>query len=135
MDSAVIRSFDSGKDALGTTFKTSIDPKNDGITSRPEGANTLALTASGLVYTGACLLEDIIIVSHTVGATVRVSDALTATTPYLSSAMATHANHIAGSSLMGSCAKKMSTGIYITITGTIEILVKYIPLTQAHNNS
>ena len=128
------REFDRDANAKRVTQATILDPVNDAVTSRPEGYKTASLTASGLVYTGTAVLGDIIIISHTAGATVRVSDALTATTPYLSSAQTTVAGHTSGYPLLPACAKKMSTGIYVTITGTIEVLVKYLPLTQVHNN-
>lgn len=84
----------------------------------------VGITASAQLLAGPGTLYGFVIVSHTAGATVRFSDALTATTPYVSAAMTTVAGHIAGDYIPvgGPNGMKMLTGCYVTITGTIALI-------------
>lgn len=108
-----------------TTMSTGLNKTNDAVTAHIAPSDSrVAISASAQVLSGPGKLKGFWIVSHTAGATVRFSDALTATTPYVSSAMITVAGHLAGTYIMISQnGMQMATGCYCTITGTIEILV------------
>lgn len=97
---------------------------NDSVTAHIAPSDSrVAISASAQVLSGPGKLKGFWIISHTAGATVRFSDALTATTPYVSSAMTTVAGHLAGTYIMISQnGLQMATGCYCTISGTIEIL-------------
>jgi len=84
----------------------------------------VAVSASAQLLSGPGTLFGFVIVSHTAGATVRFSDALTATTPYVAPAMTTVAGHMAGNYIPvgGTNGMKMLTGCYVTITGTILLI-------------
>lgn len=96
----------------------------DSIVAHIAASDTnVAITANAQVLSGPGKLKGFWIVSHTAGATVRFSDALTATTPYVSSAWTSEASHIAGDYItISQNGKQMATGCYCTIVGTIEIL-------------
>lgn len=114
--------MNSESEAVRTDQVTTLDKTNDSITAHiaPSDSN-VAITASAQVLSGPGVLYGFTIVSHTAGATIRVSDALTATTPYLGSAITTVAGHLAGTKIdLG--PKQMATGCYFTITGTCEII-------------
>lgn len=100
------------------------DKYNDGVTSWEQPADSkVAITASAQTLSGPGTCYGFTIISHTIGATVRVSDALTATTPYVGSAFTTVAGHIAGTYIpLAKNGLRMATGCYFTITGTIEII-------------
>ena len=86
------------------------------VVGKPADAGTIGRTASALIVDGPCVLKGFTIVSHTAGATVRFSDAITATTPYVSSAMTTVAGHLAGTYIrLGNDGIDMVTGCYVTI--------------------
>lgn len=97
----------------------------DSITAHTAPSDSrIAITASAQILSGPGKLKGFWIISHTATATVRFSDALTATTPYVGSAMATEAGHLKGTYItIAKDGMKMATGCYCTITGTIEILV------------
>lgn len=114
-------------DSVGNQYAsliTKLDKTNDAVTAYINGADSrVAITASAQVLSGPGKLKGFWIISHTAGATVRFSDALTATTPYVSSAFTTVSGNLAGSYIMiAQHGIKMVTGCYCTITGTIEIL-------------
>ena len=98
---------------------------NDEVTAHIAPSDSrIAITASAQILSGPGKLKGFWIISHTATATVRFSDALTATTPYVGSAMATEAGHLKGTYItIAKDGMKMATGCYCTITGTIEILV------------
>lgn len=102
-----------------------LDKVNDDVTAHLAPADSrVAITASAQILAAPGKLRGFWIVSHTAGATVRFSDALTATTPYVSSAWTSEAAHKKGEYIMLSQnGMRMTTGCYVTITGTIEILV------------
>lgn len=101
-----------------------LNKTNDAVVAHIAASDTnVAITANAQVLSGPGKLKGFWIVSHTAGATLRFSDALTATTPYVSSAWTSEASHIAGDYItISQNGKQMATGCYITITGTIEIL-------------
>lgn len=109
------------KQTLGTALSKTVDS----VTAHVAPSDSrVAITASAQILSGPGKLKGFWIISHTAGATVRFSDALTATTPYVGSAMTTAAGHLAGMYIMISQnGIQMATGCYCTITGTIEILV------------
>ena len=100
--------------------------QNHSITSYPKECDSkVGITASAQLMSGPGVLYGFIIVSHTAGATVRFSDALTATTPYVSSAITTVTDHKAGDFIpVGpeGVGMLMAIGSYVTITGTCEII-------------
>lgn len=98
--------------------------QRDKVTTIPKPSDSrIAITASAQVLSGPGKLKGFWIVSHTAGATVRFSDALTATTPYVSSAWTSVAGHLAGTYIMiAQDGIDMVTGCYCTIAGTIEIV-------------
>lgn len=98
--------------------------QRDKVTTIPKPSDSrIAITASAQVLSGPGKLKGFWIVSHTAGATVRFSDALTATTPYVSSAWTSVAGHLAGTYIMiAQDGIDMVTGCYCTISGTIEIV-------------
>lgn len=100
------------------------DAVNDAITSYEKASDSkVGITASAQLLAGPGQLFGFWIVSHTAGATIRFSDALTATTPYVSSALTTTASHIAGQYIqLSQNGINMVTGCYVTITGTIELV-------------
>jgi len=107
------------------TLATGLNKTNDSVTDHVAPADSkVAITASAQVLSGPGVLYGFTIVSHTAGATVRFSDALTATTPYVSSTMTTVAGHIAGNTIYlgGVNGMQMATGCYCTISGTIELI-------------
>lgn len=99
---------------------------NDEISCWEKPNNSaVGITASAQVLSGPGVVYGFTIVSHTAGATIRFSDALTATTPYVSSAFTTVAGHLAGTFIpigSPSFGMQMVTGAYVTITGTCEII-------------
>ena len=109
---------------LKSTLATKLDKTNDSITAHIAASDSrIAITASAQVLSGPGKLKGFWIISHTAGATVRFSDALTDTTPYVGSAWTSAAGHLAGTYIMISQnGLQMATGCYCTITGTIEIL-------------
>ena len=86
-----------------------------------EGGTPVVVTASALVLTGAGEIIGYHINSHTVGATFRFSDALTATTPYLGAAVTTVATTLPGTFTKFPAA--ITTGVYVTISGTIDMTI------------
>lgn len=101
-----------------------LDKVNDIITDHVAPADSkVGITASAQVGSGPGVLYGFTIVSVTTGATVRFSDALTATTPYVSNAM-TITTQLAGTNVFvgGINGIQMATGCYVTITGTIELI-------------
>lgn len=117
-------SVDANKN-LKTTLNTALNKTNDAVTAHIAPSDSrIAITASAQILSGPGKLKGFWIVSHTAGATVRFSDALTATTPYVSSAWTSAAGHLAGQYIqISQSGMQMATGCYVTITGTIEILV------------
>lgn len=110
---------------LKQTLATALNKTDDAVTAHIAPSDSrVAITASAQILSGPGKLKGFWIVSHTAGATVRFSDALTATTPYVSSAWTSAAGHLAGTYIMISQnGMQMATGCYVTITGTIEIIV------------
>lgn len=98
--------------------------QRDKITTIPKPSDSRSpISANAQVLSGPGKLKGFWIVSHTAGATVRFSDALTATTPYVSSAWTSVAGHLAGDYIMiAQDGMDMVTGCYCTITGSIEIV-------------
>ena len=80
----------------------------------------VVVTASGLVLNGPGRIVGYHINSHTAGATVRFSDAKTATTPYLGAAFATAAGTLPQFQQFPAV---LNNGCYVTITGTINITI------------
>jgi hypothetical protein len=109
---------------LRSTLQTRLDKVNDSITSHIAASDSrVAISASAQVLSGPGKLKGFWLISHTAGATIRFSDALTATTPYVSSAFTTVAGNLAGTYFpIAQDGIKMVTGCYCTITGTVEIL-------------
>lgn len=108
-----------------TDMATGLNKTNDAVTDHIAPADSkVAISASAQVLSGPGVLYGFTIVSHTAGATVRFSDALTATTPYVSSAWTSVAGHLAGINVLigGINGMQMATGCYVTITGTIELI-------------
>lgn len=106
-------------------FNVALNKTNDSITAHIAPSDSrAAITASAQILSGPGILKGFWIISHTAGATVRFSDALTATTPYVGSAWTSAAGHVAGTYVtIAMHGMAMATGCYCTITGTIEILV------------
>lgn len=123
---------------MGYTEHDSVDPVNrkqvnpaplskinDSVTAHiAAGDSRVAITASAQVLSGPGVLKGFWLISHTAGATIRFSDALTATTPYVGSAFTTVAGNLAGTYFpIAQDGIDMVTGCYCTIAGTCEILV------------
>lgn len=85
----------------------------DSITTWPKGFSSVVLTASGQILAGPGIIGGFY-VNSTSGGTVRVSDALTATTPYLGAA----ATPAVG---WHTFPANLATGGYVTIAGTIDV--------------
>lgn len=100
------------------------DQNNDAITAWIKPADSkVGITASAQALSGPGTCFGFTIVSHTAGATIRISDALTSTTPFVSSAITTVAGHQAGDYIpVSRHGMRMVTGCYFTITGTCEII-------------
>lgn len=116
---------DVDESGLPTSLASRLDKVNDAQKSHIAPSDSrVAITASAQILSGPGKLKGFWIISHTATATVRFSDALTATTPYVGSAMATEAGHLKGTYItIAKDGMNMATGCYCTITGTIEILV------------
>lgn len=115
-------------DSLGNllvSMGSGLNKTDDAVTAHIAPSDSrIAITASAQILSGPGKLKGFWIISHTATATVRFSDALTATTPYVGSAMATEAGHLKGTYItIAKDGMQMATGCYCTITGTIEILV------------
>lgn len=110
---------------VNTTLTTALNKTDDSVTAHLAPSDSrIAITANAQVLSGPGKLKGFWIISHTATATVRFSDALTAATPYVSSAWTSAAGHLAGTYIMISQnGMQMATGCYCTISGTIEILV------------
>jgi len=106
-----------------TSTMSLLDQRDKITTIKKPSDSRVAISASAQVLSGPGKLKGFWIVSHTAGATVRFSDALTATTPYVSSAWTSVAGHLAGTYIMiAQDGIDMVTGCYCTIAGTIEIV-------------
>jgi hypothetical protein len=117
--------MNSPQTAAAVDMLTSLSKINDSVTAHIAPSDSrVSISANAQVLSGPGKLKGFWIISHTAGATVRFSDALTATTPYVSPAWTSVAGHLAGTYIMISQnGMQMATGCYCTITGTIEILV------------
>lgn len=82
------------------------------------------ISASGLVKTGAGVIDRIIINSHTSG-TIKLWDALTATTPVICNTMTLSAVATTGERVIELGGISFTTGLYVTIGGTADITVVY----------
>lgn len=124
-DDSEVSILDENLNAQKSTLAGAINKTNDSVTDHVAPADSkVAITASAQVLSGPGVLYGFMIVSHTAGATVRPSDALTATTPYVSNAVTTVAAHKAGDVILfgGINGIQMATGCYFTISGTIELI-------------
>lgn len=124
-DGTYVKAWDEEANAYKQTLGTGLNKVNDSVTEHVAPADSkVGITASAQVLSGPGVLYGFTIVSHTAGATVRFSDALTATTPYVSSAWTSVAGHLAGINVLlgGINGMQMATGCYVTITGTIELI-------------
>lgn len=103
-------------DATGNqkiTLGTSLDKTNDSITAYPKAGTPVNLTASGQILAAPGQILGFYVNSTSSG-TIRISDALTATTPYLGAAATPAVGfHKFPASLV--------TGGYVTISGTIDV--------------
>lgn len=81
------------------------------------------VTSSTLVKTGTGVIDGIIVNSHTSG-TIRLSDAVSATTPYMGGTitLATSGTYDRWIPFFGA---KFTTGLYITCGGTVDLTVVY----------
>jgi hypothetical protein len=81
------------------------------------------ITTSTLIKTGTGVAVGLIVNSHTSG-TVRLSDAITSTTPYISGVitLATSGTYDRFIPFFG---LKFTTGLYVTTTGTVNLTVVY----------
>lgn len=109
------------------TLATGLNKVNDSVTSNDSPCDSaVSKVASFQALSGPGILYGFKIVSFTDGATIRFSDALTATTPYVSSAQTISAalGYSADEVILigGPKGMLMATGCYVTITGTIEII-------------
>lgn len=82
------------------------------------------ISASALVKTGTGTLKAIIINSHSSG-TVKLWDALTATTPVICNTMTLSAVATTGERVIEFNDIAFTTGLYVTIGGTADITVVY----------
>lgn len=113
-----------------TTLTTALNKTDDSVTAHIAPSDSrIAISASAQVLSGPGKLKGFFIVSFNTGATVRFSDALTAATPYVSSAITltldatTKTGRQAGDYVMMSQnGMQMATGCYCTISGTCEII-------------
>lgn len=124
-DGTFVQSWDETLNAFLVTLATALNKTSDSVTAHIAPSDSrVAITASAQILSAPGKLKGFWIISHTAGATVRFSDALTATTPYLGSAWTSAAGHLAGQYIqISQMGLQMATGCYCTITGTIEILV------------
>ena len=101
--------------------------KSDLVTAHAApGDSRVAITASAQIGAAPGILKGFWIISHTAGATIRFSDALTSTTPYVGSAFTTVAGTVNGTYIqIAQDGLQMATGCYCTITGTCEILLDF----------
>lgn len=116
---ALETAWDSSLSGLKSSLATKLDKTNDAVTSFPKAATPVNLTASGQILSGPGQIIGYHINSHTAGATYRISDALTATTPYLGAAVTTVAGNLPGTFMPFPAI--LATGGYVTIAGTIDI--------------
>lgn len=95
---------------LMATLATGLDKDNDGVTVYPANGTPVNLAASGQILAGPGKILGFYVNSTNAG-TLRISDALTATTPYLGAA----ATPAIG---WHQYPANLSTGGYVTIAGT-----------------
>lgn len=104
-------------DSAGHALKVTMLPLSrniDEITIAPKGFTPAVLTASGLILPGTGVLDGFF-VNSTTGGTVRFSDALTATTPYLGGAITPAAGQYY------KFPARLAAGCYVTIANTIDV--------------
>lgn len=85
-DDTEVSTLDEGAGAEKVTLATPLDNGNDSITAFPADTIYVNLTASGKILAGPGKIIGFYVNSTNVG-TIRFSDALTATTPYLGAAI------------------------------------------------
>lgn len=105
--------FDS-KGNVKTNQATALDTVNDAVSSYEKGWTPVNLTASGQILSGPGTIKGFFVNSTTSG-TVRISDNTSATTPYLGGAITPAAGNFY------QFPASVTTGGYVTITGTIDV--------------
>jgi len=109
------RSFDASKNALQATAVSNIDTANDAISSYEKGWTPINLTASGQILSAPGTIKGFFVNSTSSG-TVRIADNTTSGSGYTGGAITPAAGQFYP---YGPCG--LSTGGYVTITGTIDV--------------
>lgn len=113
---------DSQLDANGNTLVsqgTGLNAVDDEVTAKPKAPTPVNLTASGQILSVPGQIVGFYVNSTSSG-TIRFSDALTATTPYLGAAITPAVGYHPFPS-------KLTTGGYATIANTLDVTVFVIP--------
>lgn len=112
--------WDSTSHLLRFSMSSNLLRTVDSVTSRPEATTPINLTASGIVRTGPGILVGMY-VNSTGGGTVKLWNNTSAATPVLNDTMTPAIGyHPLGNAEFG-------TGVYATISGTINITFYFIP--------
>jgi hypothetical protein len=109
------REHDATTLAKSVTLATGLNATDDEVTARPKGVTPVALTASGQILAAPGQIVGFHVNSTSSG-TIRFSDALTATTPYLGGAITPAVGYHAFPSAL-------ATGGYATIANTLDVTV------------
>ena len=109
-DGSYVRSWDDTADGYKFTLSTGLNKTDDVITTHEKAGTPIALTASGQILAAPGRIIGFYVNSTTSG-TIRFSDALTATTPYLGAAITPAVGYHTYPAALG-------TGGYATIGGT-----------------
>lgn len=109
---------------LKSTLATALNQAIDSVLTYPRGSNYLNLAASGLVLTGAGKLTGIFVASASATPTIKVWDNTSgATTVLVNTFTPVAATYYQFPSV------RVATGIYVTISGTVDCTVFYDPTT------
>lgn len=111
--------WSSASHFLSVSMITALNKIDDAVTSYPKAPTAFPLTASGQVLSAPGQIIGFY-VNSTGGGTIRFSNALTATTPYMGAAITPAVGY-------HRFPADMSIGGYVTITGTIDVTVFVIP--------
>ncbi len=109
---------------LLVSLGSALDKALDSILVYPRGANYANLTASGLVLTGAGKFSGIFVSSASATPTIKVWDNTSAATTVLVNTF----TPVAGT-FYAIPDSRVATGIYVTISGTVDCMVYYDPTT------
>lgn len=109
-DGSYARSWDDTADGYKVTLSTGLNKTDDTITTHEKAGTPISLSASGQILAAPGRIIGFYVNSTTSG-TIRFSDALTATTPYLGAAITPAVGY-------HTYPAALATGGYATIGGT-----------------